>query len=139
MASRPASTPSTSHLGKTHDKSDGHGSHQLTFCARRQFQGWITFFSWISLLAGVVNICANVTLTIAAANYPNYVNQSWHTILLMYAYLGFFAVLNMYAFVSLPHDTDRYTTSNTSYKAAVASYWARVSLRCLEKLVFSRR
>lgn len=65
-------------------------------------QGWITWFSWISLLAGVTNICANVTTTIVVANYPNYVVQGWHTILIMYAYLLFFGILNMYAFWMIP-------------------------------------
>lgn len=49
-----------------------------------------------------MNICANVTTTIVIANYPNYVVQSWHTILVMYAYLALFAYLNMYAFWIIP-------------------------------------
>lgn len=65
-------------------------------------QGWITWFAWISLLAGVVNICANVTTTIVVANYPDYVPQGWHTILIMYAYLAVFAILNMYVFWLIP-------------------------------------
>lgn len=50
-------------------------------------QGWLTWFSWISILASVVNIAANVTTTLASANYPGYVPQGWHTVLVMYAYL----------------------------------------------------
>lgn len=68
------------------------------FLSVRQFQGWITWFSWISLLASVTNICANVTTTIVSANYPNYSPTSWHTILIMWAYLFVFAMMNMYMF-----------------------------------------
>lgn len=50
-------------------------------------QGWVTWFSWISILASVVNVAANVTTTLVAANYPNYALQGWHTVLVMYAYL----------------------------------------------------
>jgi amino acid transporter len=46
---------------------------------------------------------ANVTLTIVGANYPDYVSQSWHTILIMYAYLLVFGLMNMYAFFLVPY------------------------------------
>ncbi|OQO01562.1 hypothetical protein B0A48_12598 [Cryoendolithus antarcticus] len=67
------------------------------------FQGWITWFSWISLLAGVVNIAANVTTTIITANHPDYVVKSWHTILVMWAYLLVLGLMNMYAFWIIPY------------------------------------
>ncbi|KAF2173096.1 hypothetical protein M409DRAFT_17044 [Zasmidium cellare ATCC 36951] len=65
-------------------------------------QGWVTWFSWISILAGVVNVAANVTTTLVAANYPSYVLQGWHTVLVMYAYLLVLGGLNMYAFWLIP-------------------------------------
>lgn len=65
-------------------------------------QGWITWFSWIALLAGIANIAANVTTTMVTANYPGYVVQSWHTILIMYAYLIVLGLLNMYGFFLIP-------------------------------------
>lgn len=65
-------------------------------------QGWITWFSWISLLAGVVNIGANVTTTLVSASYPDYSPKGWHTVLIMYAYLIFMGLLNMYAFFTIP-------------------------------------
>ena len=67
-----------------------------------QVQGYLTWFSWISLLASVTNICANVTTTIVSANYPSYSPTGWHTILIMYAYLLVFASLNMYVFWIIP-------------------------------------
>jgi len=65
-------------------------------------QGWITWFSWVSILASVVNVAANVTTTLVAANNPDYVVQGWHTILVMYAYLITLGLLNMYAFFIIP-------------------------------------
>ncbi|KAK3699702.1 hypothetical protein LTR37_016307 [Vermiconidia calcicola] len=65
-------------------------------------QGWITWFSWVALLAGITNIAANVTTTIVAASYPGYTVQSWQTILVMYAYLIVLGLLNMYGFFLIP-------------------------------------
>jgi choline transport protein len=83
-----------------------HWTHYLAPPSHRKFitwvQGWITWFSWISLLAGVVNIAANITVTLAAAQYPEWVPQGWHTVLIMYAYLVVMALLNMYAFWLIP-------------------------------------
>ncbi|KAK4888596.1 hypothetical protein LTR27_012548 [Elasticomyces elasticus] len=65
-------------------------------------QGWVTWFSWVSVLAGGINITANSTLVIVSANYPNYVLQDWHTILVMYAYAIVFGLMNMYLFWLIP-------------------------------------
>lgn len=65
-------------------------------------QGWITWFSWIALLAGITNIAANVTTVIVGASYPDYVAQGWHTILIMYAFLIALGLLNMYGFWLIP-------------------------------------
>lgn len=66
-------------------------------------QGWITWFSWISLLAGVINIAANVTTTIVTASFPAYAVQGWHTVLIMYAYLILLGVVNSYLFWIVPY------------------------------------
>lgn len=83
-----------------------HWTHYLAPPKYRKFitwvQGWITWFSWISLLAGVVNIAANIITTLAQAQYPNFVLQGWHTILIMYAILITMGLLNMYAFWIIP-------------------------------------
>lgn len=36
------------------------------------------------------------------AHYPDYVVKGWHTVLIMYAYLGIFALLNMYVWWIIP-------------------------------------
>ncbi|KIX04956.1 uncharacterized protein Z518_05828 [Rhinocladiella mackenziei CBS 650.93] len=83
-----------------------HWTHYLAPPSQRRFitwiQGWITWFSWISLLAGVVNIAANMIQTLAIANYPSYVPENWHVVLIMYALLIVMGLLNMYAFWIIP-------------------------------------
>lgn len=66
-------------------------------------QGWITWFSWISLLAGVINIAANVTTTIVTQSFPSYVVQGWHTILIMYAYIIVLGLVNSFMFWIVPY------------------------------------
>lgn len=66
-------------------------------------QGWITWFSWISLLAGVINICANVTTTIITASFPEYVVKGWHTVLIMYGYILVLGFVNTHAFGLVPY------------------------------------
>ena len=65
-------------------------------------QGWITWFAWISLLAGIVNIIANMTTVIVTTSYPDYVVQGWHVILIMYAYLLVLGLINAYGFFLVP-------------------------------------
>jgi choline transport protein len=83
-----------------------HWTHYLAPPRYRRFitwiQGWLTWFSWISLLAGVVNVGANQITTLAAVAYPEYVAKSWHTILIMYATLIAMGLINMYTFWLIP-------------------------------------
>jgi choline transport protein len=59
-------------------------------------QGWITWFSWISLLCSVANTAANITTALVGISYPDWAVQGWQTILIMYAYLIVFGLMNMY-------------------------------------------
>lgn len=65
-------------------------------------QGWITWFSWISLLCSVVNVAANITTTLVSISYPDWYAQGWHTLLIMYAYLIVLGAINMYLFWITP-------------------------------------
>ncbi|KAK5169520.1 uncharacterized protein LTR77_005496 [Saxophila tyrrhenica] len=56
----------------------------------------------ISILASVVNVAANVTLTLVSTNYPDYILKGWHTVLVMYAYLIVLGLMNMYVFWIIP-------------------------------------
>ena len=64
-------------------------------------QGWMTWFSWISILASV-NVAANITTTLIVMSYPQYVLQGWHTVLIMWSYMLVLSLLNMYAFWIIP-------------------------------------
>lgn len=66
-------------------------------------QGWITWFSWISLLAGMANIGANVVVTIVQAQYGGYVSKDWHVVLIMYALLVVYGLINNYAWWTVPY------------------------------------
>lgn len=64
-------------------------------------QGWITWFSWISLLAGVSNVVANTLTTIVSAQY-DFTVKGWHTVMVMYGLLVSQGLLNMYFFWLIP-------------------------------------
>lgn len=65
-------------------------------------QGWITWWSWISLLCSVVNTASNITTALIGISYSDWVVQGWHTVLIMYAYLIVFGAMNMYLFWIIP-------------------------------------
>lgn len=65
-------------------------------------QGWVTWFSWISLLCSVANTGANITTALVSISYPDYVVQGWHTVLIMYAYLISMGAISMYLFWIIP-------------------------------------
>lgn len=65
-------------------------------------QGWVCWFSWISLLCSVCNTAANITTALVGISYPDWVVQGWHTVLIMYAYLIVFGAMNMYLFWVIP-------------------------------------
>src|ERR1700753_3268787 len=41
-------------------------------------QGWMTWFGWVSLLAGIANITAIILQQLAVVNHPSYVLKTWH-------------------------------------------------------------
>lgn len=65
-------------------------------------QGWMTWFAWISLLAGVANFTAYIIQGIVAMNYETYVPQRWHLTLIIIAMLLIQALMNMYTFRLIP-------------------------------------
>ena len=81
-------------------------THQLTPPKHRHFlawmQGWITWFSWIALLAGVANIGAVITQSVVADHHPNYVPQGWHLTLIMCALLTVQGWVNMHMSSIIP-------------------------------------
>jgi amino acid transporter len=65
-------------------------------------QGWVTWFAWVSLLAGVANTTAYMLQSLVAVNYPNYVPERWHVTLIIFALLIVEGLMNMYTFWLIP-------------------------------------
>lgn len=65
-------------------------------------QAWITWFGYISLLAGVANVTILLLEALVALNYPTYVARGWHTSLLVIAMCTFQGLMNMYTFKLIP-------------------------------------
>ncbi|OAX85589.1 hypothetical protein ACJ72_00003 [Emergomyces africanus] len=83
-----------------------HWTHHLAPPNQKRFitwmQGWITWFAWVSLLAGVANTTANMLQGIVVINYPDYLPQRWHLTLFIFAMLICEGLMNMYAFWVIP-------------------------------------
>ncbi|PLB46250.1 amino acid permease [Aspergillus steynii IBT 23096] len=83
-----------------------HWTHHLAPPNQRKFitwmQGWITWFAWVSLLAGVANTTATMIQGLAIVNYPEYEAKRWHLTLIMFAMLVVEALMNMYTFWLIP-------------------------------------
>lgn len=65
-------------------------------------QGWVTWFSWISLLAGVCNVNALLLESLATLRHPDYVAQGWHTTLIVCALTVSQAAINIFAYRLVP-------------------------------------
>lgn len=65
-------------------------------------QGWVTWFAWVSTLAGVANTSAYMLQSLVAVNYPNYVAQPWHVTLIIFALLMVEGLMNMYTWFLIP-------------------------------------
>jgi choline transport protein len=83
-----------------------HWTHYLAPAGQRRFitwmQGWITWFAWVSLLAGVANTTAYMLQSLVIVNYPEYVAKSWHLTLIIFALLIVEGLMNMYTFWLIP-------------------------------------
>lgn len=65
-------------------------------------KGWITWFAWISTLAGVANTTATMIQGLARVNYPEYEPKQWHLTLIIFGMLIVEALMNMYTFWLIP-------------------------------------
>lgn len=65
-------------------------------------QGWITWTSYVAMLASAMN--GNTVLLEATIQleHPDYVNGGWHTTLIVFANLAFCAFVNIYVFRIVP-------------------------------------
>lgn len=62
----------------------------------------MTWFGWISLFAGIIDITAVGLQALAGLNNPNYVPETWHITMIMLAMLLIIGLMNMYAFWLIP-------------------------------------
>ncbi|KAI8237186.1 Choline transport protein [Colletotrichum sp. SAR 10_96] len=83
-----------------------HWTHFLAPEKHRRFitwmQGWVTWFAWVSALAGSAASEANIIMGLVVTNYPSYAFQPWHLTLVIVAQLVACGLINMYAFRTIP-------------------------------------
>ncbi|CAG8231730.1 unnamed protein product [Penicillium nalgiovense] len=83
-----------------------HWTHYLAPTNQKKFitwmQGWVTWFAWISTLAGVANTTATMIQGLASVNYPEYEPKQWHITLIIVGMLIVQALMNMYTFWLIP-------------------------------------
>ncbi|KAK2732677.1 hypothetical protein FQN55_003956 [Onygenales sp. PD_40] len=83
-----------------------HWTHYLAPVKQRRFitwmQGWITWFAWVSLLAGVANTTAHMLQGVVVANFPSYEPHRWHLTMITFAMLIVQGLMHMYAFWLIP-------------------------------------
>lgn len=65
-------------------------------------QAWITWFGYVSLLAGIANVTIILLESLVALNNPTYAAAGWHTSVLVIAMCVFQGAMNMYAFKLIP-------------------------------------
>ncbi|KAF2172672.1 hypothetical protein M409DRAFT_62418 [Zasmidium cellare ATCC 36951] len=65
-------------------------------------QGWLTWFGWISLLCGIVNVTAGLLLSLVNLCIPEYSPKDWHLYLTIVALAVTQAACNIFAWKVLP-------------------------------------
>ncbi|KAK5051421.1 hypothetical protein LTR84_003073 [Exophiala bonariae] len=83
-----------------------HWTHILAPDNSRKFitwmQGWVTWFAWVSALAGSTSGEAAILQGLIAANFPGYTPERWHLTLIMWALLVSVGLINTYTFWIIP-------------------------------------
>ena len=62
----------------------------------------MTWFGWISLLAGIANLTASVLQTLIELNIPTYVGKQWHVTMIVYAILVSQVLINTFTYELVP-------------------------------------
>lgn len=65
-------------------------------------QGWVTWFAWVSVLAGATASEANVLLGLVDVNFASYEFKPWHLTFCIVAQLVIVGLMNMYTFRAIP-------------------------------------
>jgi amino acid transporter len=64
--------------------------------------GWVTWFAWVSALAGSTSGEAALLQALIAQNVPGYTPERWHLALIMWALLISVGLINMFTFWIIP-------------------------------------
>lgn len=59
-------------------------------------QGWITVFAWIANVSSALVLLSNTTQGIIGFHYPGYTSERWHATLMMWAFIIFSIVCNLF-------------------------------------------
>lgn len=62
----------------------------------------MTWWGWISLLAGVSNLTAIILQSLVELNNPTYVAKQWHVVLIIYANVLTSVLINVFAYKLVP-------------------------------------
>lgn len=73
-----------------------HGHRNTEIASANTAPGWITVFAWVVNCAGPPAIIANIITALLIFNYDTYVPKSWHTMLLMWAFIVGPALFNFW-------------------------------------------
>lgn len=83
-----------------------HWTHHLAPERQKRFitwmQGWVTWFAWVSALAGSTSSEGNILLGLVKTNHPWYNYQPWHLTVVIIGQLVAAGLLNTYAFRAVP-------------------------------------
>ncbi|KAF5657585.1 amino acid permease [Fusarium heterosporum] len=66
-------------------------------------QGWVTWFGYISIEAGMANVTMIFLQSIVQLNHPDFVPGGWKTAVLVILMFAFLAALNIYGFPFVPY------------------------------------
>lgn len=62
----------------------------------------MTWFAWVSVLAGIMNITANLIQSLVELNFPDYVPKQYQLTLIVWAILVVEGLMNIYMFQLIP-------------------------------------
>ena len=83
-----------------------HWTHFLAPESHKRFitwmQGWVTWFAWVSALAGSTSSEGNILLGLVTTNYPSYEYKPWHLTLVIICQLVVVGLINTYTFRAVP-------------------------------------
>ncbi|OAP57782.1 hypothetical protein AYL99_08520 [Fonsecaea erecta] len=83
-----------------------HWTHIMAPDGSRKFitwmQGWVTWFAWVSTLAGSTSGEAALLQALIAENVPGYTAERWHLTFIMWALLISCGLINTYTFWLVP-------------------------------------